>query len=166
MPQTHIENIEEHDEDHISEQEAIVYIADLPPSIQDDSQLHRLIESRLEKVFQIKLISIQCYSKLGAGLMRVRNTQIKNRLVEDIKVMLLDLPEGTHCISFSEILEVVSYIVIDTTKEKNDVNLPTAQEIRKRWIELYRGDEPSSCDQISVQFPNIYRIVSTSFDDL
>ncbi|CAM2729616.1 unnamed protein product, partial [Rotaria socialis] len=166
MPQTHIENIEEHDEDHISEQEAIVYISDLPPSIQDDSQLHRLIESRLEKVFQIEPISIQCYSKLGAGLMRVRNTQIKNRLVEDIKIMPLDLLEGTHVISFRETLEVVSYIVIDTTNEENDMDLPTAQEIRKRWIELYRGDEPSSCDQISVQFPNIYRIVSTSFDDL
>ncbi|CAF3102314.1 unnamed protein product, partial [Rotaria socialis] len=160
------QSIESDNQEYSSEHEAIVYISDLPPSIQDDLQLHRLIENRLEKTFQIIPTIIQCYTKIGAGFMRVRNTQIKNRLVEDIKKIILDLPGGTHLISFSDTIEIVSYIVIDKTHEKNDINLPNPSEILKRWVHLYTGEKPLSCDQISVQFPNIYRIVSTSFDDL
>ncbi|CAF3248737.1 unnamed protein product, partial [Rotaria socialis] len=160
------QSIESDNQEYSSEHEAIVYISDLPPSIQDDLQLHRLIENRLEKTFQIIPTIIQCYTKIGAGFMRVRNTQIKNRLVEDIKKIILDLPGGTHLISFSDTIEIVSYIVIDKTHEKNDINLPNPSEILKRWVHLYTGEKPHSCDQISVQFPNIYRIVSTSFDDL
>ncbi|CAF1327794.1 unnamed protein product [Rotaria sordida] len=160
------QSIESNDEEYSSECEAIVYISDLPSSIEDDLYLHRLIENGLEKTFQIKPIIIQCYSKLGAGFMRVRNNQIKKRLIEDIKKMVLDLSGSTHLISFSDTIELISYIVIDTTNEKNDVNLPKSDEILNRWIKIYNGEKPRSCEQISIQFPNIYRIVSTSFDDL
>ncbi|CAM4828586.1 unnamed protein product [Rotaria magnacalcarata] len=40
-----------------------------------------------------------------------------------------------------------------------------ADEILKRWIQINHGERTSSCDQVNIQFPNIYRIVSTSFDD-
>ncbi|CAF1475204.1 unnamed protein product, partial [Rotaria magnacalcarata] len=165
MPQTRFKNIEGYDEDQVSEDEAIVYISDLPSNIQDDKHLHDLIENRLEKTSQIKPITIECHSKLGVGFMRVRSTKIKNRLVEDIKGLVLDLPGGAHLISFSDTIELVSYIVIDKTHEKNDINLPTPSEILDRWIHLYNGEKPLSCDQLNIQFPNIYRIVSTSFDD-
>ncbi|CAF1027702.1 unnamed protein product, partial [Rotaria sordida] len=160
------QSIESNDEEYSSECEAIVYITDLPSSIEDDLYLHRLIENGLEKTFQIKPIIIQCYSKLGAGFMRVRNNQIKKRLIEDIKKMVLDLSGSTHLISFSDTIELISYIVIDTTNEKNDVNLPKSDEILNRWIKIYNGEKPRSCEQINIQFPNVYRIVSTSFDDL
>ncbi|CAF4939522.1 unnamed protein product, partial [Rotaria sp. Silwood1] len=154
------------DNDNSSESEAIVYISDLPLNIEDDVQLHRLIETRLEKTFQIIPISVQCYPKLGVGFMCVRNNDIKNRLVNDIQRIVLDSTRDTSLISFNDTIEIISYIVIDITNEKNDIDLPKPNEIRNRWIDLYHGEKSISCEQISVQFPNIYRIISYSFDDL
>ncbi|CAF1635218.1 unnamed protein product, partial [Rotaria sp. Silwood1] len=154
------------DKDNSSESEAIVYISDLPLNIEDDVQLHRLIETRLEKTFQIIPISVQCYPKLGVGFMCVRNNDIKNRLVNDIQRIVLDSTRDTSLISFNDTIEIISYIVIDITNEKNDIDLPKPNEIRNRWIDLYHGEKSISCEQISVQFPNIYRIISYSFDDL
>ncbi|CAF3385942.1 unnamed protein product, partial [Rotaria sp. Silwood2] len=50
--------------------------------------------------------------------------------------------------------------------KKNDINLPKPDEIVNRCIKIYNVEDPRSCDQTNVQLPNIYRVVSTSFDDV
>ncbi|CAF2147898.1 unnamed protein product [Rotaria magnacalcarata] len=143
----------------------VVYILDLPSNINDNIRLANLIQSRMEKSLQITPIMIKCYSKLNAGFIYVHDNQIKNRLVDEIKQLALDPIEGTSLISFRDKIEIISYIVIDKTNEKKNVILPKADEILKRWIQINHGERTSSCDQVNIQFPNIYRIVSTSFDD-
>ncbi|CAF3876655.1 unnamed protein product [Rotaria sp. Silwood1] len=51
-------------------------------------------------------------------------------------------------------------------KEEKDLVLPTVEEISRRWMELHKGEKPLVCDQLNIQFPNIYRIVSASLDEL
>ncbi|CAF4422869.1 unnamed protein product [Rotaria sp. Silwood2] len=154
------------DEQYSSKCEAIVYISDLPSNIDNDAYLENLIYNRLEKSFQITPISIRCYSKLGAGFICVCNNEIKSRLIQDIQKTVLDPTGDTSMITFSDTIELVSYIVIDRTNENKDINLPTSEEILHQWIQTYNIQKPLSCDQVSIQFPNIYRIISNSFDDL
>ncbi|CAF3617331.1 unnamed protein product [Rotaria socialis] len=143
----------------------IVYIIDLPSNINDNIRLANLIQSRMENSLQITPIIVKCYSKLSAGFIYVRDNQIKNRLIDEIKQLALDPVEGTSLISFRDKIELISYIVIDKTNERKNVILPKPDEILKRWIQINHGERTSSCDQVNMQFPNIYRIVSTSFDD-
>ncbi|CAF4897659.1 unnamed protein product, partial [Rotaria socialis] len=143
----------------------IVYIIDLPSNINDNIRLANLIQSRMENSLQITPIIVKCYSKLSAGFIYVRDNQIKNRLIDEIKQLALDPVEGTSLISFRDKIELISYIVIDKTNERKSVILPKPDEILKRWIQINHGERTSSCDQVNMQFPNIYRIVSTSFDD-
>ncbi|CAF4245704.1 unnamed protein product, partial [Rotaria sp. Silwood2] len=151
----------------LTESDVIVYISDVPTNIDhDDAHLANLIHMHLQKTFQIMPSNIQCYSSLRAGFMRVRNNKIKDRLVKDIKTIVLDLSENPSLISFNDTFEFTSYIVIDKTNENKDVDLPKFDEILKRWIKIYNGEKPYSCEQISIQFPNIYRIILTSFNNL
>ncbi|CAF4746649.1 unnamed protein product, partial [Rotaria sp. Silwood2] len=73
---------------------------------------------------RIKPISVRCYSKLGDGFIRVRNNQIKDRLIEDIQNTVLDSTGDTSMISFSNTNELISIIVIDRTNENKDIDLP------------------------------------------
>ncbi|CAF3923229.1 unnamed protein product [Rotaria sp. Silwood1] len=44
--------------------------------------------------------------------------------------------------------------------------MPTKDEVLQRWIQIYQGTRPKACEPLSTLFPNIFRIVSTSFNDL
>ncbi|CAF3926094.1 unnamed protein product, partial [Rotaria sp. Silwood1] len=149
-----------------TESNIIVYITDLPANIDNDDNLAKLIQNHLENIHKITPISIKCYSELAAGFIYVGDNQTKTCLIDKIKRMVLDSTGDTSIISFNDTLELISYIVIDKTNEKKDVNLPESHEILNRWIDLYHGEKPRSCEQISAQFPNIYRLISTSLDDL
>ena len=144
----------------------IVYILNLPSNSHDDDRLEKIIYNRLQNCLQITPITVQCYSKLSAGFVSVNDNQIKNHLVENIKQMELDPVDHTCIISFSDNIELISYIVIDKTRAEKNVNLPKPDDILRQWIEICRTGKSSFCDQINSQFPNIYRIVSTSFDGL
>ncbi|CAF3050148.1 unnamed protein product, partial [Rotaria sp. Silwood2] len=61
---------------------------------------------------------------LGDGFIRVRNNQIKDRLIEDIQNTVLDSTGDTSMISFSNTNELISIIVIDRTNENKDIDLP------------------------------------------
>jgi hypothetical protein len=144
----------------------VVYISDLPPDMQDDTQLEGVIRHRVEKTLKIKIIDVKCYSKLSVGVMRVSENQTKDDLVNTLGKLALNPKDGNNFISFVETLELVSYIVLDVPKEKKDLVLPSAEEVSRRWEELYKGEKPLACEQLNIQFPNIYRIVSTSLDEL
>ena len=69
-------------------------------------------------------------------------------------------------ISFTDTLELISYIVFDVIKEQNNMNFPQAEQIMKHWEKLCKKEGSCSCEAVNIQFPNIYRIISTSLDDL
>ncbi|CAF1095844.1 unnamed protein product [Rotaria sordida] len=145
---------------------AIVYIRNLPPEIQDNSKLEHLVRRRVETSTKVQPDDIKCYSKLGIGIIHVLNDEIKDHFVKNIGQMVLDPTKGKMLVSFVSELELVSYIVIDVTKKAKDFTLPTSEEISCRWMELYKGEKPLNCNQLDVQFPNIYRIVTKSLDEL
>ncbi|CAF0936839.1 unnamed protein product [Rotaria sordida] len=144
---------------------AIVYITDLAFINKNDFELADLIRHRINAMLRIKLIGIQCYSKLGVGFIRVEKNEIKEYLINDVGWIGLDSKDGSSKIIFSEKLELISYIVLELTNEKDAANLPKPDEVIARWIEVSKGEKPHSCDQVNIQFPNIYRIVVTSLDE-
>ena len=149
-----------------SEYKPFVYMYNVPTDIEDDVQLARLIHKRLKETLQISPINVECYWKLGAGRMRVRNDKIKDRLVTAIGKIVWNPKDDTHTISFTDTFQFVSFIVLNVTDNKKNVDLPKPEEIVSEWIKVYNAEKPRSCDQVNIQFPNIYRIVSTSYDEL
>ncbi|CAF1117327.1 unnamed protein product [Adineta steineri] len=146
---------------------AIVYIPDLPPVNNDDNvKLEQQIRHRIEKVMKLKVGDIECYSKLGVGIVHVDTDEIRDRFIYEVKQIALDPGFGKAVISFVRELELISYVVIEVAKENKNIILPTTEEIRRRWMEIYKGERPSICEQLNVEFLNIYKIVVTSLDEL
>jgi uncharacterized protein (TIGR02452 family) len=144
----------------------VVYIPDLPSNMMDNLELEQLVRRRIEDILDAKLADVKCYLKLGIGVIHVTDDRLKDRLLNKIGKIALDPKDGTYFITFTDIIELVSYVVLDVTKERKDDGLPTTKEITRRWIELHKGCEPLSCDPLNAQFSNIYRIISTSLDEL
>ena len=145
--------------------ETIVYISDLPLIDIKNSELEKKIRLRIENLLKIKLIDVKCYLNFGIGLIHVANKTEKDRLVSEVGTITLDA-KGTSKISFISTLEMVSYIVLDVKHGNNDTHLPTAEELTDRWSQLYGGERLQCCSQLNIQFANIYRVVSTSFEQL
>jgi uncharacterized protein (TIGR02452 family) len=143
-----------------------VYISDLPLHIDDDDQLASLIRRRIEKTLQFTPIDVKCYSKLGVGVVIVSDNKTKERLIDEVGNLTLQPKDGKDIISFVETLELVSYIVLDISKEKKDFVLPIPEEISGRWAEIFKAEKPLVCENLNAQFPNIYRVVSRSLNQL
>ncbi|CAF0934714.1 unnamed protein product [Adineta ricciae] len=149
-----------------SKQWATVYITDLPVHIQSNSKMEALISKRIEDMLQSKPKEVKCYSKLGIGFICVANNELKNRLLNTFGRIVLDPKDGKSYIVFVEDIEIISYMVLEVTKEEENQMLPTATDISRRWVELHKGERPVSCDVLSAQFPNIYRVTSSSLEEL
>ena len=145
--------------------ETIVYISDLPLIAIKNSELEEEIRRLIENLWRIKLIDVKCYLNFGIGLIHVANKKEKDYLVNEVGAMALDA-KRTSKISFINTLEMVSYIVLDVKHDNNDTHLPTAVELSHRWSQLYGGERLHRCSQLNIQFANIYRVVSTSFEQL
>lgn len=146
--------------------DAIVYIPDLPTNTDDDAQLEQQIRRRIHTVMKLKSGDIKCYAKLGVGTIQVDTDEIRDRFINDVGHMTLDPGVGNTIISFVGKLELVSYVVLEVVKEDNDAVIPTAEEICSRWMDIYKVERPYKCKQLNVEFPNIYKVVSTSLDEL
>ncbi|CAF0771126.1 unnamed protein product [Didymodactylos carnosus] len=96
----------------------------------------------------------------------MKNDQVKGILVKDIGGVLFNPKESKHTISFTGNMKYVSYIVLNVSDNKKNVDLPIDEVIRDQWMHVYKCQTACSCNQVNIQFPNIYRIVSTSFDEL
>ncbi|CAF2136304.1 unnamed protein product [Rotaria magnacalcarata] len=149
----------------ISRNETLVYIPDLPLNGNESSKLERQICERIESVCRIQPIDVKCYLNFGFGVIRVANEKEKDSLVTEIVSITLD-KQGTRNISFVATLDLVSYIVLDENQDNDDTLLPTGEELSRRMSKLYNGERPRHCNQLNAQFPNIYRVVFTSFDQL
>ncbi|CAF4269033.1 unnamed protein product, partial [Didymodactylos carnosus] len=134
--------------------------------IEDNIQLERTIRQRLSVVLKVEPVDVKCYSNFGFGYVCVKNNQIKEHLVNVVDKMAYDSRQETVVISFKDSVEFVSYIVFDKGNENEDINFPKSDEIVRRWIANYNGEMPLDCDQLNIQYPNIYRIVSKSLDEL
>ena len=144
----------------------MVYIPDLPSDRQDNHKLETLIDDRIEDLLQVKPKKVKCYSKLGIGVIYVTDNRLKDRLLNKIGKLALDPKEGKYSITFVETIELISYIVLEVADELKEEELPTTKEIARRWVELHKGEKPVSCDILNAQFPNIYRVVSSTLDEL
>ena len=149
-----------------SQPKIAVYITDLPLVYKSDSELTSLIGQRIEQIFRDTLVDIKCYSKLGIGVIHVKDNEKKVSLTKTIGRLALSPEDSSATILFTETLKYVSYIVLNVTNAMNDIDWPKPEVIIRRWIEVYSGEKPHSCEQVDIQFPNIYRIVSSSFDQL
>jgi uncharacterized protein (TIGR02452 family) len=137
-----------------------VYIPDLPAD-KTDTQLEQMIHDRLDDDAQITIVDIKCYPRFSVGVLRVANQSSKNRLLYNIRSIVLSPPYGS-IITFSDTLELISYITFDSTVK----DMPTKHEVLQRWIQVYKGIRPEICEPVSILYPNIFRVVSTSFSDL
>ncbi|CAF5166907.1 unnamed protein product, partial [Rotaria sp. Silwood1] len=75
--------------------------------------------------------------------------------------MVLDVKHNTN-ILFVDELDLDSYIVLD----RNISKIPTADEVARRYMQVYKIADLRPCQQISVQFPNIFRFSLNTFDEL
>ncbi|CAF0743165.1 unnamed protein product [Adineta steineri] len=159
--QEHVTSISE------TKHQSLIYISNLPVDVIDDSELERLIIHRIENSLRIKLNDVKCYGKLGVGFIRVNDSQLKDYFIKDVQKLILDTNESTTTVTFVEVLKFVSYIVLDMEKDKNNLAIiPTSNEVKQAWFELHKWQTLQSCDQLHSQFPNIYRLVSTSLDEI
>jgi uncharacterized protein (TIGR02452 family) len=129
-----------------------------------DSELEQRIRFRLEAL-QMPLKNVKCYSNLGVGILYLLNEKNKNTLLNHIQSVVLDVNTAT-IITFVEQLEFTSYLVLDTTDSGSTATLPTEDEIIRRWTQVCKLSKLPPCEQISVHFSNIYKIVFRSFNEL
>ena len=145
--------------------ESIVYFYDLPSMTIDDVELADLISNRIKIILQITPIEVKCYSKLAIGYVRVEDNKTKERLLITGTISL-NPKDKNLSISLTDTLELTSYIAFDMAKAKNNTDLPQPEQIINRWVELFQGERPYFCEPVNIQFPNLYRIMSTSLNGL
>ncbi|CAF1612005.1 unnamed protein product, partial [Adineta ricciae] len=121
-----------------------VYVVNLPPDIKDDFDLTNAVRARVENSLQISIRDIKCYWKLGVGVIRVADRQTKNRLVQSIQEITLNVAGKSNTIEFVDTLELTSFVVLEMNK---DLSYPSTKEINVRWKDLYGGERPRSCEQ-------------------
>ncbi|CAF3410048.1 unnamed protein product [Rotaria socialis] len=143
--------------------QATVYIKDLPAKTIDDIELANRICHRINELYKIEPLHIQCNSKLDFGSIRVSN-EGKQYLVNTAGSMPMDNRPGSPLIIFMDTIELVSYVVVGVADDKNIQNLPKPDEISSRWFEIFSKLKPRSCECVCIQFPNVYRLI-TSIDE-
>ncbi|CAF1047732.1 unnamed protein product [Rotaria sordida] len=121
-----------------------------------------MIRSRLNSNHNICVTNVKCYPKIGIGIIFVSGNTQKYALVNTIQAILLD-PRKNITISFIEQCEFISYIVFD----ENLKEVITTEEITHRWAQICQSsNELPQCEQLSVLFPNIFKLTTHSLDDL
>lgn len=144
----------------------IVYLLNLPMDIEDDQELERLIRHRVQKMLQVEPGEIKFFGKIGVGTMHVPDAAIKARLVNDFGIINLDPPHVTQMISVAANLDLVCYIALDVSGKDKTYVLPKSDEVSHRCVELYETSPSTTCDQLNIQFPNIFRLRISSVESL
>ncbi|CAF3353340.1 unnamed protein product [Rotaria socialis] len=140
----------------------IVYIPDLPVNIDSNQLLESMIRQCLELKHKQKIVDVKCDAKLGIGIVYLHTDEDKHNLTNIIEKIIIETSKNTM-VSFVDELELVSYIVVDNMDTKD---LPSVDDICRRWVHLYKVQSEPQCERLSAQFPNIYRIITHSLDEL
>ncbi|CAF0757815.1 unnamed protein product [Adineta steineri] len=138
----------------------LVYVPDLPVDVSED-ELEAAIETRLKIGQRIEVDSVKCYSKLGIAVIKMTKEDDKHHLVSDVESIVLNKDLGIN-ISFIDKLELGSYIVIDQKLK----NIPSADELAQHYSHAYKTSKVRTCETVSVQFPNVFRISFKRLDEL
>ena len=132
----------------------------------DDKKIEDHIRQRIKNGHRIDVIKVKYYSQLGVGVVYVQSDDDKEQLINEV-VRMIWKPKQDQCfVSFESTAEFASYLVFDVSDDKNDDNLPTADDVKRQWMKVYKTDKPRDCTQLNSQFPNIYHIVTTSLEEL
>ena len=116
----------------------------------NDRELEMKIQQCLESEHKQSVIYVQCHTTIGIGI------------VKNIEKMIIDASNNTT-VSFTDQLELTSYVVIQA---KDDKDLPSIEDLSRRWAELHPDHPPPEFEKLSAQFPNIFRVVMHSLDEL
>ncbi|CAM4829677.1 unnamed protein product [Rotaria magnacalcarata] len=143
-----------------SNRNVLVYIPDIPLNI-PASDLEEIIRTRVETTQRLKISDIKCYVKLGVAVIELMNEADRVHLISTVQSMVLD-PKTSINITFSNELDLDSYVVLD----RNMPTIPSADDIARRYMQVYKTQELCSCRSISIQFPNIFSISLTTLDEL
>ncbi|CAF4356816.1 unnamed protein product [Rotaria sp. Silwood2] len=142
----------------------VAYIPELPLHIVDNHKLEVMIRRCLERKHKQEVADIKCDTHLGIGIVYLQNCTERDHLIKVIESIILDSGEKDNIIiKFVSDLELISYVVIDSTNYRD---LPSPNEVAQRCVELYKFSHSVLCEQLSIQFPNIFQIVSNSLDEL
>ncbi|UJR32654.1 hypothetical protein I4U23_020114 [Adineta vaga] len=141
---------------------SIVYVPDLPVNIDNSKVLEDMIRDCLKLRHKQSVLDIKCNTLLGIGIIYLSTEVDKKYLIDGIRITMLESSSSTT-ISFVDELDLISYVVIPNDEKKD---LPTADEVQRRWRELYKSQLPLECQQLSVLFPNIFRITTHSLNEL
>ncbi|CAF4929315.1 unnamed protein product [Rotaria sp. Silwood1] len=140
VPQVKYSNNQHSSQTASSNNDLLVYIPDIPTNI-SEKELEEMIQTRISTNLRIKMSDIKCYSNLGVAVIRLMNEEDKKHLVSNVQSMVLDYS-----------IEIYPKI-------------PTADEVARRYMQVYTIADLRSCQQISVQFPNIFRFSLNTFDE-
>ena len=138
----------------------IVYSPDLP-SDKTDTVLAQMIRKRLEHNSKISMVDIKCYGRFGIGVGYVQSQFDKQYFVSYVRSIVLN-PLSSTIISFTDFPGLVSYIDFDSKAK----TIATEHNVQQRWTEIYKSTPLEQYQSVSAFFPNIFRIVFTSVDDL
>ncbi|CAF5001073.1 unnamed protein product, partial [Rotaria sp. Silwood1] len=138
----------------------LVYVSDLPSGIPQDD-LKKMIQTRLSDATDVQAIGVECYPKLAIALIHLSNEKDRNRLILNVQSLVLD-PQRNINISFSDSIELLSYIVIN----RNGTTIPSTDKVAQRWMQLYKTTKLPRVEKSSEEFPNILRIVAHNLDEL
>jgi uncharacterized protein (TIGR02452 family) len=140
----------------------VVYVLDLPVNIENPRTLEDMIRQCLEERHRQKVRDVKCDTKLGIGTISLDQDEDKRYLTQKIQKILIE-PSNNTTVSIVDQLELVSYVVIQSTEAKD---LPTVDDLSRRWMQVYRTKSPPKCELLSVQFPNIFQLTTYSLDEL
>ncbi|CAF2803550.1 unnamed protein product, partial [Rotaria sp. Silwood2] len=140
----------------------VVYIPYLPANIDSNQLLENIIRQRLELQLKLIVLDIKCDAELGIGIVYLPNDEDKNYLINIVECIVIEASKNIT-VSFVDELELISYIVVDGEDMEN---LPSGDEICRRWVHLCKMQSQPQCKPLSFQFPNIFRIVMHSLREL
>lgn len=141
----------------------IAYIPELPLTVVDSRELEDMIRQCLKRKHRQEVIGVKCSPYLGIGKVYLQNNNEKDHLIHVLKSIVLEFEKEDIIIKFTSDLELISYVVIESVNEEI---LPSPNEIARRWVRIYKSTRPPLCEQDFIQFPNIFRVVSDSLDEL
>ncbi|CAF1321792.1 unnamed protein product [Adineta ricciae] len=137
-----------------------VYIPEIPFTTEDTQEFEKTVSEGIRSDAEGKVDDIKFFPNFGFGIVYVTSEAMKRNLVEKVRKVKLSIGDAEITISFSDTLEVISYVVLNKDDHRTSTRLPTPEEISKKWATHLKVDEPLSCVVLDAQFPNIYRLTS------
>lgn len=137
----------------------IVYITDLP-SDKTSHELEEQIHGRLNRVHNINISRVQSFSELGVAIIHLLNQKDQTYLANTLQSFIL-FPNDNIKVTFTEQLEVITYLVFDTKSP-----VPSNDLIMKQWNDVFVSNHQPIFQILSIQFPNIIQVKIHSIEVL